>query len=108
MKDNMANIPSDDVCYMNKMPPEVTQKIYGFAVALDKSITPIQVKKRSNKFFWDEAQKGKSGISAVPQLTAVHLSRCNKKIYGEVATTHLFYQVNQYVLFLSPGLLFYI
>jgi len=98
----MADIPNADVCYLDKMPPEVRQKIFGFAIILEKDVAPFQVKKRSNKFFWDKAQKDPKKASDVPQLTAVHLSRCSKKIYDEVATTHLFYQVNQYVL--NPSL----
>lgn len=90
----------DNVCYLDKMPAEVRQKIFGFVVKLDKEITPIQVKAKSNKFFWDEAQHlGRNGVNVAPQLDAVSLSRCSKTIYGEVATTHLFYQVNQYVIF---------
>jgi len=93
----MAGIPKDEFCYMDKLPVEVRQKIFGLSVMLKKDVTPIQVKKRSNKFLWDKAQTGQNGISAVQPLTAVQLSRCSKAIYAEVATTHLFYRVNQYV-----------
>ena len=100
---NMADIVHDNVCNLDKMPAEVRQKIFRYAIKLQNDITPFQVKKRANKFFWDKGQKEQKSVSAVPGLTAVHLSRCNKRIYSEVATTHLFYKVNQYVMFFLPG-----
>jgi hypothetical protein len=73
------------------------------AITVDESIKPIQIRDRSNKFIWSEAQDkpDKSGemtvsIKEAPPLTVVALSQVCRTLYEEVSLTHLFYKVNHF------------
>jgi hypothetical protein len=90
------------------LPPEMRQKIFEFAVMVSEPVTPLQIKNRSNKFFWSKSQfynskdeagtkRGVQGhVYGKPQLTILQLCTVSRQIYAEVALTHLFYKVNQF------------
>jgi len=62
-----------------KLPNEIKEKIWTLAVTVDEPITPFQLRSKSNKFIWSLDQINKETrakvVSAVPQLTAVQLSK---------------------------------
>jgi hypothetical protein len=62
-----------------KLPNEIKEKIWTLAVTVDEPITPFQLRSKSNKFIWSLDQINKEtrakAVSAVPQLTAVQLSK---------------------------------
>jgi hypothetical protein len=62
-----------------KLPNEIKQRIWTLAVTVDEPITPFQLRSKSNKFIWSLDQINKEtrakDASAVPQLTAVQLSK---------------------------------
>jgi hypothetical protein len=71
----------------------VKQRIWTYAVAVEKPIEPHQIRPKSNKFIWSKEQitqkDGKINIAAAPQLTAVQLAKVCRSIYDDVATTHV-------------------
>jgi hypothetical protein len=96
-----------------KLPEEIKQKIFAFAVALEEPIRPSQVKNRSNKFFWSESQrqvkeKGKEKDKVSSTLTVVQLSKVSRQIYEEVIRTYIFYTVNQFEFRDLNGLITYL
>lgn len=72
---------------------------------------PLQIKRRSNKFFWSRDQllnrqrrgwysdpqgSAQGEVFSKPQLTFVQLSKVSRTVYTEVAQTHLFYKINRF------------
>lgn len=87
-----------------KLPIEIRQRIFTLAVTVPEPITPIQVKKRSNKFFWTKSQKSnvtgqdkvQGRVYGIPQLTVVQLSKVSRQVYAEAIQTYIFYKVNHF------------
>jgi hypothetical protein len=87
-----------------KYPNEIKQKIWEYVVAEEKPIRPVQLKEKSNQFIWSDAQWKKDqfgckigkDVNAVKPLMAVQLSLVCRQLYQEVATTHIFYRVNDF------------
>lgn len=74
-----------------KLPNEIKQRIFTLAVTVDEPIISQQLRDKSNKFIWTDAQndekKHRYDVAAVPQLAAVQLAQTCKALYQEVAAT---------------------
>lgn len=95
---------SSDMGTLKRLSIELRLTIFELVVKVDRNITPFQVKAKSNKFYWTQTQilgnkdldlEGRP-VAPVPQLDVASLSLVCKAIYDEVATTHLFYKVNEF------------
>jgi hypothetical protein len=97
-------VKTSSTCGLMKLPIEIRQKIFTLAVTVPEPITPIQVKIRSNKFFWTKSQKSNvtgqdkvhGKVYGIPQLTVVQLSKVSRQFYAEVIQTYMFYKVNHF------------
>lgn len=103
------NVKAKTTSGLMKLPAEIRQKIFALAVSVAEPVTPIQVKPRSNKFFWTKSQYFSNRnpkevkeevvqgqVFGIPQLTVVQLSKVSRQIYAEAIQTNLFYRVNQF------------
>ncbi|TAQ88297.1 hypothetical protein B7494_g3405 [Chlorociboria aeruginascens] len=94
--------PANGSCpILDRIPDEIKLRIWTLAVIVDEPIEPRQLRARSNKFVWSQAQVardpyGPVSVGAVEPLAFVQLSKVSKELYNTVAGSHLFYKVNSF------------
>ena len=96
------DLQHNDQSILFRFPTEIYDTILEMVVTEDVPIEPVQLRDRSNKFTWSMQLRGHMyrpfgyEFGAVPHLTAVLLSKVCKKLYDDVAGTHLFYRKNKF------------
>jgi hypothetical protein len=88
-------------CYLIDLPREVKAMIWTLAIRLSTPIRPRQVERGSNKFWpywstWDPTVLTLDETLVRQPLAAVSLSKTCKTIYNDVASSHLFYRINDF------------